>query len=82
MATFHESIKEHRLNYKIDRDLVCKEAQINYQVIRLIESGQFSSVKADDLLSYLRVMGFKISAGKPKIYLPEYDISLHHVSES
>lgn len=67
MATFHESIKEHRLNYKIDRDIVCKKASINFQVIRLIESGQFGSVKADELLSYLRVMGFKISARKPKI---------------
>jgi hypothetical protein len=67
MVNFHESIKEHRLNCKIDRDLVCKKAHINFQEIRLIESGQFGSVKADDLLSYLRVMGFKISAGKPKI---------------
>jgi hypothetical protein len=67
MGTFHEIIKGHRLNYNIKRDQVCKKAHINYQVIRMIESGQLDTVKAQDLLSYLRVLGFKISVGKPKI---------------
>lgn len=67
MTDFHEYLVEHRNQYKIDRDTLCKKAHINFQTLKFIEYGHFNNVKAADLLSYLRAAGFKISAGPPRI---------------
>lgn len=64
---FHIILKEHRNNYNLDRSIVSQKANINYQTITKIESGLFTQVKASDLLAYLRVTGFKISAGEPRL---------------
>lgn len=67
MSDFHIRLKVHRNVYKIDRSTVCEKGHINYQTITKIESGLFESVTAKDLLSYLRVIGFKMSPGEPRI---------------
>lgn len=67
MSDFHLRLKEHRIQYKIDRSVVSKLGHINYQTITKIESGLFESVTAKDLLSYLRVIGFKMLPGEPRI---------------
>ncbi|QEN06428.1 XRE family transcriptional regulator (plasmid) [Thiospirochaeta perfilievii] len=67
MAEFFEILKEHRKSNNIDRSVVEKLAHINYQTITKIENGDFKSVNASDLLAYFRVLGFKISAGKPRL---------------
>ena len=67
MSEFHEILVEHRKKYNIDRDTLGKQAHINFQTIKFIESGHFINVRAVDLLSYLRAAGFRISAGEPRI---------------
>lgn len=64
---FHETLKSNRLQYNIDIEVMCKKAGINFQTLKQIELGNFSFVKAKDLLSYLRVSGFKLSSGKPRL---------------
>lgn len=64
---FHIILKEHRQSYNLDRSVVEKMAHINYQTVTKIESGDLGSVSAKDLLAYLRVTGFKISKGKPRL---------------
>lgn len=64
---FQTILKEHRNRYHLDRSVVSRKANINYQTITKIESGLFTQVKASDLLAYLRVTGFKISAGEPRL---------------
>lgn len=67
MPEFHEVLVAHRKKFNIDRDLLGKKAHINFQTIKFIESGNFYNVRATDLLSYLRVSGFKISEGNPRM---------------